>query len=249
MQQLRLLTIPMSHYCEKARWGLERLGLAYREERHLQLFHYPYSYRLSGGPNVPVLCDHGQVVADSTRILQHLDRYAEPQQRLYPEDPTARREVEAWEERFDEELGVDARRWVYHHFLPHPVAALRTAGQGVPRWEILLAPLSLPFMLLLMSVLLRPSVKRVAAGLDRSRTLVAQLDRLLADGRRYLVGDRFSAADLALASLMAPYVLPEQYGIRLPRLDEVPAAMAKTVAEFRATRTGRYVLDLYATQR
>jgi glutathione S-transferase len=28
---IRLLTIPISHYCEKARWGLERLGLAYHE--------------------------------------------------------------------------------------------------------------------------------------------------------------------------------------------------------------------------
>ena len=32
----RLLTIPISHFCEKARWALERAGLAYREERHVQ---------------------------------------------------------------------------------------------------------------------------------------------------------------------------------------------------------------------
>jgi glutathione S-transferase len=32
---LRLVTIPISHYCEKARWSLERAGLEYREERHV----------------------------------------------------------------------------------------------------------------------------------------------------------------------------------------------------------------------
>ena len=34
MTPLRLVTIPISHYCEKARWALERAGIAYREERH-----------------------------------------------------------------------------------------------------------------------------------------------------------------------------------------------------------------------
>ena len=31
--ELRLVTIPISHYCEKARWALERAGIRYREER------------------------------------------------------------------------------------------------------------------------------------------------------------------------------------------------------------------------
>ena len=51
----RLITIPMSHYCEKARWALDRLGLRYVEERHLQVFHYPRTYWFSRGPTVPVL--------------------------------------------------------------------------------------------------------------------------------------------------------------------------------------------------
>ena len=70
---VRLISIPMSHYCEKARWGLERLGIEYYEERHLQVFHYPRTYWFSRGPNVPVLIDKENVVNDSTTILQYLD--------------------------------------------------------------------------------------------------------------------------------------------------------------------------------
>jgi glutathione S-transferase len=55
---IHLLTIPISHYCEKARWGLERLGLAYREEAHIQGFHYWRTWRLSRQPLVPVLIDN-----------------------------------------------------------------------------------------------------------------------------------------------------------------------------------------------
>ena len=36
---MRLITIPMSHYCEKARWGLAHAGVEYVEEAHLQVFH------------------------------------------------------------------------------------------------------------------------------------------------------------------------------------------------------------------
>ena len=68
---MRLLTIPMSHYCEKARWGLERLGCAYTEERHLQGFHYPRAYRLSGGPYVPVLVDGDVTVSDAQACLTY----------------------------------------------------------------------------------------------------------------------------------------------------------------------------------
>ncbi|GMR18278.1 MAG: hypothetical protein BMS9Abin33_0684 [Gammaproteobacteria bacterium] len=39
----------MSHYCEKARWALERLDIDYHEERHLQGFHYLRTYAVSGG--------------------------------------------------------------------------------------------------------------------------------------------------------------------------------------------------------
>ena len=41
----RLITIPISHYCEKARWALDRAGLAYREERHVQGVHQVVSKR------------------------------------------------------------------------------------------------------------------------------------------------------------------------------------------------------------
>lgn len=71
---MRLITIPISHYCEKARWALARLGLQYHEERHLQGFHYPRTFWFSRGPMVPVLLDGKLMVSDSTRILEHLDR-------------------------------------------------------------------------------------------------------------------------------------------------------------------------------
>lgn len=236
----------MSHYCEKARWAIERLGLPYHEERHLQGFHYPRTRWCSGGLHVPVLLDHGQAIKDSTVILKYLDRYGSPETRLYPDTPMERRQVEDLEELFDEVLGVESRRWVYFHSLPHAHATLQMAGQGVPAWEKLLAPLCYPFMRQFIQRRLRINESDVMAGLVRAREVVRTVDTLLADGRKYLVGNKFSAADLTLACMMAPFVLPTQYGIRLPTIDEAPQSMRETVREFRNTASGQFALRLFA---
>ena len=247
MTDLRLLTIPISHYCEKARWALDRLGLAYIEERHLQVFHYLRSFQLGRGPNVPILIDCNQVITDSTRILQHLDRYAAPESRLYPDGD--RKRVEELEELFDETLGIESRRWVYFHALQTPRMALRVSGQGVPGWQAAAAPLCYPLLKAFIGYKLQPTAAKVAAGLARARTVIDQVDSLLSDGRPFLVGERFTAADLTLASLLAPFLLPPEYGVRLPRPDEVSPAMRITVDEIRSTRAGRHALWLYQTRR
>lgn len=249
MPSLRLLTIPLSHYCEKARWALERIGLDYHEERHIQGFHYPRTYWVSRNPGVPVLIDGKQVIVDSTGILKHLDRYAPPGMRLYPENAAARRQVEALEDLFDETLGVESRRWFYFHYLPEGSAALRIAGQGAPGIERAMAPFVFPLMRRYATWLLQVSADSVKTGLEKSRQIVLQTDALLADGRPYLTGSRFSAADLALACMMAPFIVPDEYGIRLPPEAGLPAAMRPTVQAFRETATGEYVLKLFRTHR
>ena len=67
----RLITISFSHYCEKARWALDRAGVEYTEEAHLPLFHYTATYRNGGKRTVPLLvADAGKtVVRDSTDII------------------------------------------------------------------------------------------------------------------------------------------------------------------------------------
>ena len=241
---VHLITIPMSHYCEKARWGLERLDINYHEERHLQVFHYPRTYWVSGGPNVPVLIDKGIVVHDSTAILKHLDRYATNSRKLYPKDRERWAQVEALENLFDEVLGVESRRWVYYHFKSKLVQAIRTAGQGAPAVEKLLMPLLYPACYLLIFKLIKPTSQNVENGLNRVREIIKTTDALLADGNTYLLSDTFYAADLSLACMLAPLVLPKNYGISLPEPDDLPEAAKSVVDEFRNTITGEYVLKL-----
>ena len=75
---LRLVTIPISHYCEKARWALERAGIPYREERHVQGIHRIASKRAGGGHHVPC-SSRPRLLAESEEILAWVDERSPPE--------------------------------------------------------------------------------------------------------------------------------------------------------------------------
>src|SRR3954452_12080506 len=81
----RLLTIPISHFCEKARWALDRAGLDYREERHAQGIHQVVARRAGGGKTMPVLVAEEGVFPDSEDIVRYADRELPPERQLFPE--------------------------------------------------------------------------------------------------------------------------------------------------------------------
>jgi glutathione S-transferase len=78
---------------------------------------------VSGQGLVPVIVDDGEVVADSVRILRHLDeRYPKP--RLFPVHPAARAEVDVFLEWFNEVWKVAPNRLEEEVEKPVPDEAL-----------------------------------------------------------------------------------------------------------------------------
>ncbi|MEO7329654.1 MAG: glutathione S-transferase family protein [Minicystis sp.] len=242
----RLLTIPISHYCEKARWALDRAGIAYTEVRHLQIFHYLPVALAGGGVSVPVLTGAGpRALADSTHILQWVDAQAPGS--LYPKDPAQRAEVLRLEDYFDEALGPATRRVVYFHVLDRP-DLLRYNCAGVPAFEAAVIEVALPVAALFLRRRLHISAARNTLDLVRIRALFDEVARL-GEGRRYLVGEAFSAADLTFACMAAAVLLPAEYGSPLPRLDEVPAGLRALAEELRAHPSGARALRLFREDR
>ncbi|GFR45581.1 hypothetical protein Agub_g6975 [Astrephomene gubernaculifera] len=72
-----LVTIPASHYCERARWALDYAGIAYKEDKWPPLLHYAGTLPASGTKSVPVLkCPkgagpRGKVLTDSADIVRY----------------------------------------------------------------------------------------------------------------------------------------------------------------------------------
>ena len=132
---LRLITIPISHYSEKARWALDRAGLHYREERHIQGIHRVAARHAGGGATVPVLVTADGAIGESHEILVWTDAQVTSERRLFPAEPGARAEVDALCRRLDDRLGPPGRRLVYVHMFRQPKLVFAFNDQGVPAWE------------------------------------------------------------------------------------------------------------------
>ena len=238
----RLITIPLSHFCEKARWGLDRVALRYREEPHA-----PLLSRLVGG-TVPLLVHGKDRFTDSTDILVHADSVCGGDL-LYPRNAELRREVDSLEERFDTELGVHTRRWAYAHLLPDTKLLRSLWSRGVPRFEASLVPMIVPMARYLVRAGYKITPETAQRSLARVRGVFQEVDERLRDGRRFLVDQRFTAADLTFAALAAPVLFPAECRAIQPELDAVPVAMRDEILQMRDTDAGRFALRLFAQER
>ncbi len=242
-----LITIPLSHYCEKARWALDRVALPYREEPHAPLLHRLATKRNERG-TVPVLVDGTNRFTDSTDILKHADTVCGGDL-LYPRDADLRSEVDALEERFDKELGPQTRRWAYGQLSPQAKALRSLWARGVPPLEASLIRVITPLVRRLVRMGYKITPENAQRSLERVRGVFRQVDELLSDGRQFLAGERFTVADLTFAALAAPVLLPAECRAVQPALDDVPAAMREEILRFRETDAGRFALRMFAQER
>lgn len=242
-----LITLRVSHYCEKARWALDRVGYRYREESHVPVAHRLVTSRHRGS-SVPLLLCADRRITESSDILRYINDQAGGAV-FYPEEPLARTEVSELESQFDRVLGPHSRRWAYWHLLPDSGLMKALWAQGAPRREVLLLPLILPVA----RKLIRSAYKVTADGAQRSalrlQTVFDEVGERLSDGRPFLVGEQFTAADLTFASLSAPVILPPECQASLPALEQVPPAMRDQILRLRDTPAGQYGLQLYSNQR
>jgi glutathione S-transferase len=245
----RLVTIPISHYCEKARWALERACLDYTEERHVQGVHRLVARRAGGGDTVPVLVAPEGVFAESEEILLYADRVLPEDQRLFPSDNDLRREVESVGRWLDAGLGPEGRRLMYAYMLELRKLMLEVNCQGVPAWERGAMAAAWPVMVRWgkHELGIGPETKRD----DESRVLHAfdSIAERLGDGRRYLCGDRFTAADLTFAALSASVLVPPEYGVALPQPQSLPPNLAAKIQSFREHPAGAFALRLFREER
>jgi glutathione S-transferase len=250
MAARRLYTIPISHYCEKGRWALDRAGVAYTEVAHLQGFHVIASKRAGGSGTTPVLVtDDAGVLGESADVVAYASSHGAPELGLYGDGPGDREQILALERDFDEDLGPHGRLWMYQQLLHRPDLARQYGCRGVPEWERLGLPL---FYGLMGRVITRKLGVSADAALESEKRVDATFERVaerLADGRPYLVGERFSAADLAFAALAGAVLMPPQWGIPLPQPDELPPVAATKVRELREHPAGRFALRMFEQER
>src|SRR3954471_10782011 len=204
--------LPISHFSEKVRWALDWKRIPHRRRVMPPGLHPFGGLLLTGGRHftMPVLVMDGRGLGDSTAIIAALEERF-PSRPLYPADRASRARALELEDWFDENLGAYARQWGFNALLSEPEAVEAFAVKQT-EW----APFEIPtdkFVPVAKAFLAaRYSTSNEAGGEPARRQLPEALDKLEAelDGREFLVGNRFSVADLTAAALFYPIVVPDE---------------------------------------
>ena len=256
--ELVLDTISASHFVEKVRWCMDRLGVDYRERpagATLSAFYLGYSV-----PRLRFRTGAVQSsIGNSAEILRYLwGRYgAESGERGAFLEPTTERL--ALEQRIDR-CGVDLQVWVYYHMLDHRELTLHAWGcnnPAIPAWQrwALKALFPLQRSLIRKAFRITPGHYRRAVG--NISDLLAETEEKLADGRRSILGgDEINFTDIAFASIMGLWLQPEAYGagkaetVRLER-SRLPEQMLRDMEDWsdRYPLSTAFMERLYAERR
>ena len=240
----KLITFGISHYCEKARWALDRHGIDYEEVGWPPGVHIMLSKRHGArATTLPIVLDGEQAIQDSSTIIDWADGHAESGTRSLTVPGC--REIER---RADDAIGVNVRRLFYAETLPSvPECVKPDLFRNASAQHRMLGDVMWPIT---RRVMMRKYDITSSAAAESRAKLEDELDWLdgeLADGRPYLVGDRFSRADICVASLLALFSGTEQipYFHNFP----TPKALIDILALWNERPVMKWVRKIYRTER
>ncbi len=254
--EVSLETISASHYVEKVRWCLDRLGIDYAENQHGATMGAYFT-----GRSVPQLRIRTgivqSVIGNSPEILRFLwGNYAATHDVAFLEPTPERVELERQLDRYARLLQV----WIYYHLRNEKELLLHVWGvndPAVPGWQRQLVRVLRPVLIRMVCASFRVNDEHYAKAMHYSDELLADIDTRLADGRRSILGgDTINYTDITFASFCGLWAQCEGYGggkadyCRIER-EDMPQAMQTDIKRWVEDhpKATRFIEDLYADER
>ena len=253
-----LESISASHFVEKVRWCMDRLGIDYAERQSGGTLGAFFAGRTV--PQLRVRTGVVQsVIGNSPEILRYLwgAHAASLGDRASFLEPTEERlEFERRLDRYGRSLQV----WVYYHLLRDRGLTLHAWGVDsphVPRLHRLALRALFPLQAALIRAAFSINAEHYAKSVLRIEETLGDIETRLADGRKSILGGgETNYTDIAFAAFTGLWMQPQGYAgemgehVRIER-SRMPAAMRSDVERWledfpRATMYAGY---LYATER
>ena len=255
---LELETISASHFVEKVRWCMDRLGLDYVEK--------PVGGTLGAfflGRTVPLLKFRtGAVrssIGNSSEILRYLWGRYSSELSEHAKFLAANSERLELEKKIDR-CGVDLQVWVYYHILPDRELTLHAWGchnPEIPAWQRSLLKLLYPLLRFLIRKAFRITNAHHAKSVEHIDACLAEAEARLEDGRKSILGgEEINYTDIAFAAIMGLWLQPPGYGggkadsVRIEQ-NKTPPSMRAEIERWseRFPRATEFIERLYETER
>jgi hypothetical protein len=211
--ELELETIAASHFVEKVRWCMDRLGVEYSERQMVGVLGVFFT-----GRSVPLLKIRTGLVrstiGNSPEILRYLwaANIVELGGKADFLEPTVERLT--LEKKLDR-YGVDLQVWVYYHILDDRALTQHAWGcysPSVPFWQRYSVRLTYPVLRLLMRKAFRITDEHYAKVVQNIEGLLAEIDQQLFEGQDSILGGNvINFTDITFASLSALWLQPLKF--------------------------------------
>jgi len=170
--------------------------------------------KLAGKSALPILVHDKKIINESSEIVSYLDQ-AFPNKLLTPGEKKLQKEAIEWENFADKNLGPDVRSLCYYTLLNHPDIICRYFTDGGPWYGNLYMKFTYPKLSQRMRELMQLNDETIKQSKQRLSKAIEKVYLHIKD-REYFVGESFTRADLAIASLLAPLCRPNKYGVVWP---------------------------------
>ncbi len=196
-----------SNYCEKVRWAFAHKGIVPKTRDYLAFMHMRPIKKLSGQTSVPVAEFNGEVVSGSAAIVDRLESDF-PQHALYPDDHNAHEQAMIWQAEFDE-IGANIRGAMFYDWMidKNFMFKMLTVGRKGAKFSAYKLMFSLMFPK--MKKMLSERAPDPDALRNETAAILDKVARASAD-TGYLVGSKFSIADLTAAAILYPVFFPPE---------------------------------------
>jgi len=234
---------------EGCRFVLAHYRQPYSEEPHVfgwaSLLALWHGYTIQ----IPLLYGKKLQLAGPKELVDHFDKTCPPELKLIPTEKPLADQVAADWERFNTTLAGAVAVFAYYHLLPHRELMFEPFTRGGPDYERSFLGYGYPALAGLFKLLLKLNAERATNALAIIRSSFDEVDKQLKDGRRYMVGDRLTLSDIALATAAAPILLPAGFGSPMPTLEQMPPEMVSIITEMRQRDTAKFIERIYRDHR
>lgn len=248
-----LITLLPSSDVDLGRWLLSHYGMTYTERPHAPIFHVlALKYWGVGADDYPLFVRESDKFGGIDKMLPELDGAAAAPLKLLPDpqtEPDLHKQVQDLQYYARWDMGTDVVNWSYWNLLKYKSVVWPSITTDVPWYEKLTCLLAFRLIRALMYKGLKldqsvadTSLQKIYQGWDK-------FDEILSDGRQYLVGDRLTFADLALAASGGPMILAQGYHGMLPNHALCPVFMQKVYQDLRQRPTGLFIQRIYDRHR
>jgi glutathione S-transferase len=195
-----LYAFPISHFSEKARWGLDCARFPHEVKQLIPGEHIEVIKKLSSESHVPVLQLEDRFIQGSSQILDFVE--------IQAFGVLATEEERKMEAEIDEVIGKGLQTIIYHFILGYPEIVGHLFSPIPPsRDSIIPPPENYEFLALMLKRRYKINAKNVEKVMTDFTSLSNKIQEIYRD-RKFFNGISFGRVDLTLASLMGSLIFP-----------------------------------------